>query len=164
MRAKKTITILGVLMAMLLIATVVPALAGGKGGEPGANCPMADTINFRYVPPPYMGTITGVRDESGNVSIFGKVEQVGKSDCFCEITASEPYFYGKIEIPFEELQANDIRGACLIELDALGCTCIIEPAYVEIVGAGNLKFSADKSQFTVETVLMELQTNVVSFK
>jgi hypothetical protein len=85
MRAKKTITILGVLMAMLLIATVVPALAGGKGGEPGANCPMAESMNFQYVPPPYMGTITGAWLE-GSVYLFGKVEQVGNNACFCEIT------------------------------------------------------------------------------
>lgn len=156
MKGKKTLLILGILATLLLMVTVPAAMASGRGGEPGAGCPGSDIYKFQYDPPPYEGNITGIW-VGGWVKIFGGLEQVGKSTCSASIPVTDPYDVMPLDLAsFQNLKANDLRSLCLVDLAQGGIFPCISEGYLEIVGAGNLKFTSDTS-FTVHVIMMHVK-------
>ena len=156
MKGKKTLLILGILATLLLMVTVPAAMAGGKGGEPGSGCPGSDMYKFQYDAPPYEGTMTGIFD-GGWVKIFGDVEQVGKSICSASIPVTEPYWVMPLDLAsFQNLKAKDLHSLCLVDLAQGGIFPCITDGYLEIVGAGDLKFTSPTS-FTVHVIMMHVK-------
>jgi len=157
MKGKKTLLILGILATLLLMVTVPAAMAGGKGGEPGSGCPGSDMYKFQYDAPPYEGTVTGIWEE-GWVKIFGNLEQVGKSTCSANIPVTDPYWIMPLDMAyFQNLKAHDLLNACLVDIVQGGeiFPCISE-GYMEIIGAGDLKFTSPTS-CTVRVIMMHVK-------
>jgi hypothetical protein len=149
----KKFVLFGIFTAVLLAfsAPVGYAGSGGSSGEPGANCPNNEVLDFQYVPPPYIGTIN-VAWAGGVMYTFGSVEQVG-TDCSGDIGVFDALPFGSpiSQADFNSLKQNDIRGQCLVQHIAF-FDCI-EQGFLEIVGAHNVRHIS-ATQLTAEVVMM----------
>ena len=142
------------IFAMFFAFTPAVTIAGG-GPEPGDSCPG----DWKYAAPPYMGDLTVTFNDTGDVSVSGSLEQIGKSECVAELDGTS---YGAMEFEdFQNLNPGNLRMTCLqnlCDLQGNNCTfpCLLDAGYLEVVGVGNMKWINFKS-FTAKFIIMALE-------
>jgi hypothetical protein len=166
LKTKTFFVCLGMLAGLLLVVApgIVLACVGGAAGlpePPGGGC--SEDYEYILLPPPYRGNVTFFFDE-GDICMFGRVEQVGNSDCYMEIVESDPYCYvsGLTSEQFNSLRAGNLAGQCFQNVPVNqggGCAAM---DFWQIMGAGQMVFgpyddgSTQWDSFQANVIIMTL--------
>jgi hypothetical protein len=158
--------IMGVVVLGFLVLGWAPVRGDGLGIEPPLQA------NKKYDPPPYLGTLTfhwtgtcemGGWTYEGCVFVSGSLQRAGGKE---DVTVFGDVIlqWSVPEVEFQSHTAKTIRSldtdqdgqleSRVIDVSGLGIDGL--PAYLEVMGAHSLIYSPDRTQFTVDVILMPL--------
>jgi hypothetical protein len=175
---QKCIFVIFIALIFVFTASFATAATGGEP-LPGTECkdPGEEDKDFRYVPPPYMGTLTVEwTDQDECVLISGTLSKVG-NDPNCDATLDNflltcgmpfdtlpPDYEGPV---FIDLKPSDLMGICNKELkNYFPCVapCVQVPGGgcipargMQVVAVSNIKYLTEEyDKFTARFIMMPI--------